>query len=151
MNAMRDDNLAKALDERRGLSVQPLPADQMVPIPGHQVADTYGLLAHYTTWEALRWMLESESIGGDAGCWLTPTPYAACMAPYTLGLNTPRTVCLLVDVRQVSALHGPGTSPPSGRYPTIWLGGGIEFFSPHPIPFNYVRRVFEIRPCGDMH
>jgi hypothetical protein len=148
---MRDDNLAKTLDKWRGLTVQPLPADQLPPIAGHKVADTYGLLAHYTTWEALGWMLKFGNIGGDIGCWLTPTPYAACMVSYTLGLNTPRTVCLIVDVCEVSTLQGPGTSPPSGRYPTIWLGGGIEFFSPHPIPFKYVKRVIEIRPCGDTH
>ena len=148
---MRDDNLAKVLDEQRGLSVSPLPANQNRQVSGQTVADTYGLLAHYTTWEALAWMLETGSIGGDAGCWLTPTPYAACMAPYTLGLNSPRAVCLLVDVRHLPALWGPGTSPPSGRYPTIWLGGGIEFLSPGPVPFEHVQRVIEIRPCGDTH
>ena len=149
---MRVDNLAKAFDEQRGLTVHPQPATQVpAAIPGHQVADTYGLLAHYTTWEALEWMLASNKIGGETGCWLTPTPYAACMVPYALGLNTPRTVCLLVDVRSVRTLRGPGTSPPSGRHPTIWRGGGIEFFSPDPVPFDCVRRVIEIRPCGDMH
>jgi len=83
-------------------------------LSGGQVAEKYGLLAHYATSDALRRYLEGDAIGGGyGGCWLTPTIYAACMAPYTLGLAAPKDVCLLVDVTDVAELWSPGTAPPA--------------------------------------
>lgn len=156
---MRNDNLARELDYwrwgGRG-NISPFPAEElwragMSPVSGRKVASSYGLLAHYLTWDALVWVIEQGAIGGSQGCWLTPTPYAACMAPYDLGLNTPRNVCLLVDVSDLPELWGPGTSPPSGRYPAVWQGGGVEFFSTAPIDLGHIRDFQEIAPCGDSH
>lgn len=95
--------------------------------------------------------LDRGALGGDYGCWLTPTPYAACMAPYNLGLNTPRDVCVLIDVSDIVEVWGPGTIPPSNQYPDTWRGGGIEFYTPTPIRLAAVREVIELAPCGDTH
>jgi hypothetical protein len=119
------------------------------PVTGAEVADAFGLLSHYTTWDHLAQILNVGAIGGSHGCWLGTTPYGACVAPYNLGLASPRELCLLVDVRTLPQLWGPGTCAPSSQYRTIWRGGGIEFFSPNPLPFNLVKQVCEIFPCGD--
>ena len=110
---------------------------------------TYGFLAHYTTTDHFAQLLNIGTIGGNQGCWLTPTPYAACMTPYNLGLNTPRDRCLLVDVSDLE-LWGPGTTPPSSWHPGIWQGGAMEFFS-LPVPTDRIVQVYEIMPCGDRH
>jgi hypothetical protein len=116
------------------------------------VADRYGLLSHYTIWQGLTLALDTGSVGGPQGCWLTPTPYAGCVAPYDLGLNTPRDVCLLVDVSELVQLWGPGMAAPSGLHPSIWRGGALEFYSPFPIEFTRVRRVvIGVDTCGDTH
>jgi hypothetical protein len=153
--AVRHDSLLRRLDRERWSSdLSPFPADELwrsgrPPVSGEEVANTYGLLAHYTTLDALEWIRQMDAI--SPRCWLTPTTYAACMSPYDLGLNTPRDVCLLVDVRSVPQLWGPGTSRPSSHFPMIWAGGAIEFFSDSPISFSNVRRAIRIEPCGDMH
>lgn len=82
---------------------------------------------------------------------MTPTIYAGCMAPYDLGLNTPRDICLLIDVEPLSELWGPGTSRFSSQHREIWKGGGIEFYSPFPIEVQNVAEVIELKPCGDRH
>lgn len=119
------------------------------PVSGAQVANAYGFLSHYTTLPRLLEMIQAGQIGGNAGCWLTPTTLAACMAPYDMGLNTPRSVCLVINVRDVPALWGPGTAPGSTAYRAIWRGGGIEFYSPQPLRTDLITRVYEIEPCGD--
>lgn len=152
---MRQDRLAHADDERRWRSqVSQLPADEMYkvgnpPVSGAQVAGAYGFLAHYTTLIRLEQMLQARQIGGGAGCWLTPTIFAACMAPYDLGLDTPRNVCLLIDVSALDNLWGPGTAGPSRAYSAIWRGGAVEFYFPGPIAVDLVRRVYMVEPCGD--
>jgi hypothetical protein len=150
---VRDDELAWVLDGQRWTSpvpVQPAADFQKLglpSVPGHVVADRYGLLAHYTQWRYLPLIIQAGAI--RAGCWLTPTPYAQCMVPHNLGLDSPREVCLLVEVRSLATLWGPGTTPASGRFPLIWRGGGIEFYSADPVPFSAVREVIELAPCGD--
>lgn len=154
---MRGDSLARELDRRRWGSlggISPQPAIDLYrmgtpSVSGADVANVYGLLSHYTTSQRLAQMINVNLIGGGHGCWLTTTPYGACVAPYNLGLDSPRELCVLIDVRSLRQLWGPGTCPPSYQYRNIWLGGAIEFFSPTPIPFNLVRRVCEIFPCGD--
>jgi hypothetical protein len=160
---MRNDNLACLLDQRRwqsGGEVSPRPAielcEKRVPrfkCSGTTVANKYGLLAHYTTEGGLQKIRELDSIGGKEGygCWLTPTPYAACIAPYDLGLKTPCNVCLLVDVSKCEELWGPGTSGKSVLYSAIWRGGAIEFYSAVPVPYDYVTREIQLAPCGDLH
>ena len=119
------------------------------PVSGREVADRYGLLAHYTQWRYLPLMIQAGAI--HAGCWLTPTPYAECMAPYNRGLNSPREVCLLIDASQLTSLWGPGLTPPSTLHPSMWRGGSIEFYSTDPVPFAAVTTVIELEPCGDEH
>jgi hypothetical protein len=155
---VRQNRLGRVVDERRwGNPVATLPAEDMYkrgdqPVTGAQIANAYGqFLLHYTTLIRLAQMVQAGQIGGDAGCWLTPTTLAACMAPYDLGLNTPRSVCLVIDVRNVPALWGPGTVPGSKAHRAIWSGGGIEFYSPptQPLSTALITRVHEIEPCGD--
>ena len=103
---MRDDEVARTLDAGRwNAPMPPYPAANfqslnLPPVSGREVADRYGLLAHYTQWRYLPLMIQAGAI--HAGCWLTPTPYAECMAPYNLGLNSPREVCLLIDASQLT-------------------------------------------------
>ena len=152
---LRQNRLGRAVDERRwGNPATLLPAEDMYkrgdqPVSGARVANAYGFLSHYTTLTRLSQMIQAGQIGGNAGCWLTPTPLAACMAPYDMGLNTPSGVCLVIDVRDVPALWGPGTAPGSTAYRAIWRGGAIEFYSPQPLSTALITRVYEIEPCGD--
>jgi len=151
----RADSLALALGQRPGVVVSPLPAQtlfsqRLASLSGAQVTQRYGLLAHYTT-AAFIPVLMATGLGASGGCWLTPIPYAACMAPYDLGISTPRDLCLLVDVTGVLQLWGPGTAGPSSLNPGIWRGGCIEFFCPTAVQFTQVRQVLQIMPCGDTH
>lgn len=158
---MRNDNLARALDHSRWpcSTLPSLPAIELYNrresrVTGKEVAQTYGVLAHYTTWYWLERMISTGRIGGKDGCYLTPTPYAACMAPYNLGLDSPRELCLLINVSQLSELYGPGIADPdiNVKAPGIWLGGAIEFFYSGPLNFfDVVMQVHEIAPCGDRH
>jgi hypothetical protein len=157
MRHMRHDSLARELCLQRRLSVSSLPAQDLwrkreQPIPGSEIANIYGLLAHYTTSQKLTEMETTGIIGDRArGCWLTPTAYAACMVPYDLGLPTPRDICLLVDVSGVQFLWGPGTSPPFDKGPAIWQGGGLEFYCPGGVSIDMCRGRFRLSPCGDTH
>lgn len=152
---MRNDELARTLDERRWLSAIPaIPAADharmgLPSVTGADVAARYGLLVHYTQWRYLPLMVQAGAI--RAQCWLTPTPYSECIVPYNLGLDSPREVCLLVDVSSLRTLWGPALIPPSSLHPTIWRGGGIEFFSADPLPLTCVKDVIELAPCGDEH
>ncbi|GEM_PF-7080770 len=115
---MRVNRFAGALDSyrgnTRGMNRSTLAAEEIIRRvdaryrhSGSDVADVYGLLVHYTTLERLSSIVDTDRIGINHGCWLTPTPYAACMTPYDLGLNSPRNVCLLVDVSNLPELWGP--------------------------------------------
>ena len=149
---MRDDNLAVILDRTRfqgpWIAARDLFNMGEEPVSGHTVSQKYGLLAHYCNADRLPLIFTSGQIGNPL-CWLSPTPYASCMSPYGLGLDTPRNACLLVDVEEVSRLWGPGICPPSRSRPNIWRGGGVEFFSPDPITTDLVRHIIELEPCGD--
>lgn len=153
---MRFDVLAREMAQRRPFAVSRLPAEDLWrngagPVPGWVVADVYGLLAHYTRRQHVPMMWRARSVGRpSSGCWLAPTAHAACMVPYNLGVDSPRDVCLLVDVRAVPELWGSGTSPPATNYPAIWIGGGVEFYCPvgSNIPFASVQAVIDIDPCG---
>lgn len=160
---MGSDNLARLLDQERWQSsgrVSPLPADELwqksvtqFRFSGATVADEYGLLAHYTTVSGLGLIQDDGFISGKkgGGCWLTPTSYAACIASYDLGLDTPRNLCLLVDVSKLEELWGPGTSEESSWSPAVWRGGAIEFYSAVPVSYTYVKHVIPLAPCGDLH
>jgi hypothetical protein len=155
---MRNDSVARLLDARRNIQpVQMLAAEDMYrlsfpPVPGGTVARTYGLLIIYVSSQALPLIVQNQAVGRPGyGCWLTPTPYASCLAPYDLGLPSPRDFCLLVDVAGIAALWGPGTAPPSRTYPMLWKGGAVEFFAPNPIPIGTIRGAIQIMPCGDTH
>lgn len=119
------------------------------PIAGQLIAARYGLLAHYLSVTALPAIVAQAAIGGPGGTWLTPTPYAGCVAPYDLGLRSPRDLCMLVDVSQLARVWGPGTAVPSILYPTTWRGGAVEFFVPGPIPLRSVRELIRLHACGD--
>jgi hypothetical protein len=155
---MRYDVLARELVRRRPLAVSPLAAEDLwhngvAPVPGQVVADTYGLLAHYTRRQFVVGMRRAGFVGRlHAACWFAPTAHAACMVPYNLGVDSPRDVCLLVDVSKVPQLWGPGTAPASSNYPGIWRGGGVEFYCPAgtPVQFAWVQAVIDIHPCGDV-
>jgi hypothetical protein len=154
---MRYDVLARELVLRRPIAVSPLPAEDLwqngaAPIAGQVVAATYGLLAYYTRRQHVPTKWRARVLGRPgSGCWLAPTAHAACMVPYNLGVDSPRDVCLLVDVSAVTDLWGPGTAPPASKYPGIWRGGGIEFYCPpqSSISFAAVQAVIDIEPCGD--
>ncbi len=151
---MRDDALADFLVRQR-LAPSPMPARDLhdlghAPVTGADAVGGYGQLVHYTTEALLPDLVEADQIG-NPGCWLTPTPYASCMTPYDLGLPGPRDLCLVVDAGVLGNLWGPGTCPPSPTNPGVWRGGGVEFFSPDPVPFSAVRAIIRIRPCGDAH
>ena len=119
------------------------------PLTGRQIAARFGYLAHYLSATTLPAVVAQASIGGPGGTWLTPTPYAGCIAPYDLGLRTPRDLCMLVDVRRLARIWGPGTAVSSNLHPTIWRGGAMEFFVRGPIPIQYVRALIRLHTCGD--
>ena len=152
---MRANSLGKRFDQGRW--PQPVAPDSALdlnlrgapPIAGQQIAARYGLLAHYLSATALPAIVAQASIGGPGGTWLTPTPYAGCVAPYDLGLRSPRDLCMLVDVSQLARVWGPGTAVPSILYPTTWRGGAVEFFVPGPIPLQSVRELIGLHACGD--
>jgi len=154
--AMRSDSLARTLDERRWSNpVEDRPALDLIghgpSATGQEVAARYGLLAYFLQAMGLPLVLEQGFIGGPGGTWLTPTPYPGCLAPYDLGLNTPRDLCMLVDVSTLDQLWGPATADRSASHPTIWRGGAIEFFYHGPIRLDHVREVIHLHPCGDTH
>jgi len=68
------------------------------------------------------------------------------LVPYRLGLQSPRDVCLGVDVSEVSYLWGPGTAP--GERP-VWKGGGLEFYCAEFVPSAQIKSVNEYSLCGD--
>jgi hypothetical protein len=153
----RHDILTRELARRRAFAVRGIGAADMrqqgePSVSGQEVADAYGLLTYYTRRPWVGAMREIGVVGRSGhGCWLAPTAHAACMVPYNLGLDSPRDTCLLVDVSSVSALWGPGTSPPSSIYPSLWIGGGVEFYCPpeEVIPYSAVVQEIDIDPCGD--
>jgi hypothetical protein len=116
---------------------------------GPEVSAAFGPLLHYTDPDGVRGILAASQIGfSGRGVWLTPVPYASCLAPYDLGLESPRNVCLVVDPEILPELYGPGTAAPSTSFGSIWRGGGVEFFSTTPVPLSAVRDIVEVSTCG---
>lgn len=114
-----------------------------------KVARLYGPLLHYTTAPVLRLIIAAGELGRpNAGVWLTPSPYSACLAPYELGLYSPRDVCLLIDTSGIPGLYGPAMAAPSSTA-RLWRGGALEFFSPSPISLDHVLEAVEVGTCGD--
>lgn len=155
--SLRGDSLLHSVAQMNSRwAVSGDPADVLhqrgeAPLAGSDVAEAFGLLGTYMTTDRLRDFLRAGAIGLAHGCWLTPTFYSACMAPYDLGVNHPTEACVTLDVRTLPALWGPGTSRPSGRFPSVWRGGAIEFFSPQPIDTRFIRAIQLVFPCGDRH
>jgi hypothetical protein len=119
---------------------------------GADIHAQFGLLVHYTTRDVARLIVASGMIGAPGrGLWLSPSPYAACVAPYNLGVDTPRDLVLLVDVSGVAEVWGPGSAAISRAFPDIWRGGAVEFYVPHPIPLAAIRSTVRLDPCGDTH
>jgi hypothetical protein len=167
---MRVDALALELDTARSQiprpqgsilgAPSPLPAAELLRHQvagfrrtGIDVAGTYGCLVHYTTTTVLQLIEASNQIGRPGGgLWLSPHPYAECMLPINLGLDDPRDVALVVDVRSVPELWGPGRAAASRRFPAHWRGGGLEFYVPQPVPLaSTLVDVIRLEPCGDRH
>lgn len=153
---MRANSLARRFDQGRWPQTVPpdsahdLMVRRMRPVTGRRVASRFGLLAHYLSATTLPAVVARATLGGPGGTWLTPTPYASCVAPYDLGLRSPRDLCMLVDVSRLARMWGPGTATPSNLFPTIWRGGAMEFFVPGPVPLQYVRAAIRLHTCGDL-
>jgi hypothetical protein len=159
---MRVDRLAFELDTARpGMPLAtPVPASELFArrdtryrFHGRVVARTFGVLVQNTTSEALSLILSSNLVGRqDAGLWLCPHPYAACMVPSNLGLGGPRDIALLIDVENVPEIWGPGRAVPSSQHPVHWVGGGVEFYVPTPlVAQDTIVDVISLEPCGDRH
>ena len=79
-----------------GISISPLSAedlylDEVEPVDGTKVFETFGLVYHWTQREYLDSILESGLAPGQrGGFWLTPSRYSPCLAsriqPGTLDL-----------------------------------------------------------------
>ena len=110
-------------------------------VSGSQVAETYGPLLHFTSSSALDEIKRTGKLG-NPGVYLTPTPYAGWQASSELGLADLFDRCLVVDVSDAPKLWGPGRARPSAVIPG-WPGGGMEFWTPEPIPYARVTQVFE--------
>lgn len=153
---MRANSLARRFDQGRWPQTVPpdsahdLMVRRMRPVTGRRVASRFGLLAHYLSATTLPAVVARATLGGPGGTWLTPTPYASCVAPYDLGLRSPRDLCMLVDVSRLARMWGPGTAIPSNLFPTIWRGSAMEFFVPGPVPLQYVRAAIRLHTCGDL-
>jgi hypothetical protein len=157
-DTLRGDRLLyEAVSRRSPWPIQADPADLLwrnrhPSLAGSAVATAYGLLAMYTTATRLTTFLGVGALGNPAyGCWLTPEAHSACMASPNLGINHPADFCILVDVRSIPAIWGPGTSRPSGNFTGTWRGGAIEFFVPQPIDVTLITSVSTVEPCGDCH
>jgi hypothetical protein len=147
---MRSDSLAQRVDELR-LKPHDDPAKVLYDmgvdhLTGSEVARVYGFLIHYTLSIHLERILESEIGLRGKGLYLSPTPYAGCVAPYNLGLTTGRDAWIVVDVSTVPKLWGPGRA---GVGSVPWRGGGIEFFSPVPLDKSTVVTYGTLSTCGE--
>jgi len=122
--------------------------DQRRPTPPGLLR-RFGLLAHYTTFEAWSLIRDSGSLGlPGRGIYLTPTGQPAWLATPDLGLARPVELCLIVESEGLSGVFGPGVAVPSPRFPEQWRGGGIEFFVADPIPLS---RIVQIVECASGH
>ncbi|MBI1355303.1 MAG: hypothetical protein GC160_13220 [Acidobacteria bacterium] len=144
------DDLAQILDAYRwepatasARSLYEQDADRKDFCSGSSVANTYGPLLHFTSRAALDQIKRTGRLGVPA-CHLTPTAYSSWQASRELGLPDLYDRCLLVNVSTVPRLWGPGRAAPSRLVPG-WVGGGLEFFVPEPISWDFVQQVFE---CG---
>ena len=150
----RVDDLAEKVDLlrlERKLDVDSSPADELWAryadsVSGTVLKELYGVLLHYTSIDHVE-SINTAGIGRPGrGCWLTPSTYSACVAPYRLGLRSARDMCVMVDVSSLPEIWGPGTSRAGN---SIWTGGGIEFYYPGLIPAQCIVGFSEINSCGD--
>ena len=158
---LRINRLVSLVDTHRqtirdpSIRVHPLPAIDLVfagtaPRTGDEVNRLYGPLLHYTTAPVLRLLIAAGEIGRpNAGVFLTPSPFSACLAPYELGLDSPRDVCLVINTCGIEELYGPASAPPSS-HARLWRGGAIEFFTPAPSSLSQVVEALEVGTCGDL-
>lgn len=109
------------------------------------------MLLHYTSYAGVELIRATGTLGlGEHGVFLTPSLYAGCMVPANLGLRRATDRVLVVDPASLPELWGPGTAVPSDWDP-LWVGGGVEFFSPAPIRLEEVLQWEELGSCGDGH
>ncbi len=159
---MRHNSFARTLDADRWSapyrSIYPGPAQRAFQLgltgyhwTGTVLADVYGFLLHYVEARHLPAIFNRGTLGSVCGCWLTPTPVGADMLPYEFGLPSPRDVCLVVDPVRADAgkgFWGPGVASPVA-HPTIWRGGGLEFYTSAQVPVGAVADVVFLDPSGD--
>lgn len=167
---MARENVAKRLDitrwndqypdipvERRTNARSLYRTDPTYQVTGQHIREVYGQLYYYTSQSIFdRYISMAGSIGRtgwDGGAFLTPTLYVADIAPYNLGLRTPVSLCIVIRLPDNWELWGPATSNhhPKCRWPDVWEGGAIEFYSPRPIPLDYASDPFDLEPRGDRH
>ncbi len=157
---MRVDQLSMLLGAARNASPHWKSARQLFQIrdetyrmSGSLAASRYGLMVHYTTAVHAGLIRDSGAVGVlGSGAWLTPTAYSACMASPNLGLDSPRDLVLVLDVSGADEIWGPGTSVNSAAFPSVWRGGGIEFYLPSPLALSgSLVDVIDLEPCGGGH
>jgi hypothetical protein len=150
-SAISYDSLTRIIDANRGMPVSRRPAWWLYrnrpSVTGQKVANVYGPLIHYASPNGLDRFEASGSIG--PGCYLTPARLSACMVPYSLGLTSPKSVAIVIDVSRLPALWGPGTVPASTAFDRVWQGGGIEFYCDLDLTIDDVLDVYDLLPCGD--
>lgn len=129
-------------------SARDLCADGDQSLSGEKLHEIYGLLYHWTASGCVESIRENGLAPGreSGGVFLTPSRYSPCMAPYRLGLASPRDVCLGVDVSQVANIWGPGTA---WQTVPVWQGGGLEFYCTETIAWAQVKTVHGYDICGD--
>lgn len=158
--ALRSDELGKELGTARGSRTMRLSPDPALHLfrggesrfrnSGRTIGRRFGHLLHYTTERAAVGVVKDQQLGfSDRGLWLSPTPYAGCMASQNLGLSNPCEWVFVVDVSSLPEVWGPGVAVPG--FFGAWRGGGLEFYVPQPIPFSAVLDWYRLLGCGDAH
>jgi hypothetical protein len=136
--------------------------DPQYKVTGALANEVYGHLYYYTRrstydndimpdgYVGLPVDVNNQDVGG---VYLTPSLYAADIAPYNLGLNRPVDLCLAIRLPDGWELWGPATSEchPNCQWQDLWEGGAIEFFSPNRVPIQYVVDEVDLEPRGDRH
>ncbi|UYQ62701.1 hypothetical protein [Streptomyces peucetius] len=155
----RSDSLAHYIEELRldgridetglkfGLSADEFEEMGIDPVSGGEVSSIFGHLIHYTQSRFLESILSTQVGLPGWGVYLSPTPYAGCVVPYRLGLRAGSDAWIIVDVRNVEKLWGPGKAHAG---PPPWPGGHIEFYSSTPLDRSAVVDYGHLSSCGDL-